>query len=84
LRRANEGRSFIPQNCIKIIIGDDEFDAADLDEKFNYSSNIEPTLAEVRKCYFELPRRLVKDSFMVRFGGFLTETKDVNISTSNP
>jgi hypothetical protein len=36
---AHEGRGFIPQNCIKIIIGDDEFDAADLDEKCNYSSN---------------------------------------------
>jgi hypothetical protein len=84
LNGAHEGRSFIPQNTLKIIIGDDEFDAADLDEKMSYSSNIEPHLAEIRKCYFELPRRLVKDSFVIRFGGFLAETKDINISISTP
>jgi hypothetical protein len=81
VNHAHEGRSFIPQDTLKIIIGDDEFDAADLDEKISYSSKIEPTLGEIRKCYFELPRRLVTDSFIVRFGEFLSETKDVIIST---
>ena len=65
-------------------MGENEFDAADLDENLSYVRNIEPTLGEYRKCYFELPRKLVSDSFVLRFGGFLAETKDVNISISTP
>jgi hypothetical protein len=79
------GATFIPQNTLKIIVGENEFDAADLDgDGESYVRNIEPTLGEYRKCYFELPRKLVSDSFILRFGGFLAETKDVTISISTP
>lgn len=81
----HEGSSFIPQNMLKIVVGDNAFDAADLDEDGeSYVSNIEPTLARIRKCYFELPRSVIKDSFIIRFSQFLGETKDVNISISYP
>jgi hypothetical protein len=65
-------------------VGDNEFDASDLDEGLNYLSNIEPTLGVTRVCYFELPRDLVTNSFILRFGGFLAEKKDVDISISYP
>jgi len=81
---SHRGAAFTPQNTLKMIAGGNEFDAADLDESLSYAKNIEPTLGEFRKCYFELPRKLVSDSFLLRFGGFLTETKDVTISISTP
>ena len=82
---SHKGSSFIPQNTLKIIVGDNAFDAADLDGSgVSYVSNIEPTLARERECYFELPRSVVKDSFIIRFGGFLAQTKDINISISTP
>ena len=81
----HKGSTFIPQNALKIVVGDNEFDAADLDGNGeSYVSNIEPTLSRDRKCYFELPLGVVKDSFIIRFAGFLTEAKDITISISTP
>ena len=82
---SHKGSTFIPQNTLKIIVGDNAFDAEDLDGRgVSYVSNIEPTLARERECYFELPRRVVKDSFIIRFAGFLTEAKDISITISTP
>jgi hypothetical protein len=82
---SHKGSTFIPQNTLKIIVGDNEFDAADLDGSgVSYVSNIEPTLARERECYFELPRSVIKDSFIIRFSGLLAETKDVKTSISTP
>jgi hypothetical protein len=82
---SHKGSSFIPQNILKIIVGENEFDAADLDGiGESYLSNIEPTLDRERKCRFELPRSLVKRSFVIRFAGLFAETKDLNISIAAP
>jgi hypothetical protein len=79
--RSHKGKSFIPQNTLKIIVGDNEFDAADLDERVSYVRNIEPTLGESRKCYFQLPRSVFPvDSFIFRFAGLFAKTKDISIT----
>ena len=49
----NHGESFIPQNNLKIIIGNNTFDAEDLDQGAEYTENIQPTLTRRRNCYFE-------------------------------
>jgi hypothetical protein len=79
---SHEGQRFIPQNSLKIIIGDNAFDAEDIEggSKESYAANIEPTLTRTRECYFELPKAVVKDSFVIRFGSFLTENKDVTVT----
>jgi hypothetical protein len=77
---SHEGQSFVPQNKLKIVIGDNNFDGEDLDAGSDYVRNIEPTLSRQRECYFELPRALVKDSFLLRFGGNFTDTSDVPVS----
>ncbi len=80
----HKGSTFIPQNTLKIIIGDNEFDAEDLDGEGGGSiSNIEPTLARQRECYFELPLMVLKD-FIIRFGESPTEAKDISITISSP
>jgi hypothetical protein len=81
---SHKGSRFIPSNTLKIIVGENAFDAANLGKGGDYLSNIEPTLARERECYFELPRSVVKDSFIIRFAGLLAETKDINISISTP
>src|SRR5271166_6972754 len=40
----NHGKDFIPQNDVKIVIGENEFDAADIDRHGEYIKNVEPTL----------------------------------------
>jgi hypothetical protein len=77
---SHKGQSFIPQNNLKIVIDDNSFDAEDLDPSFDYVKNIEPTLSRTRECYFELPKSVVKDSFLLRFAGFFTDTSDVPVS----
>jgi hypothetical protein len=74
------GQSFVPRNDVKIIIGDDAFDAEDIDANYDYGKNIEPTLAKRRECYFELPKALVKDAFLLRFSSLLTDKIDVPVS----
>jgi hypothetical protein len=62
---SHRGSTFVPQNTLKKIVGDNAFDAEDLDGSgVSYVSNIEPTLARERECYFELPRSVVKDSLI--------------------
>ena len=75
----HKGEAFIPQNNLKIIIGDNEFDAADIGG-LEYTDNIEPTMTKVRECYFELPMVLIKDSFVLRFKGLWSEALDVQVS----
>lgn len=71
---SHQGPSFVPQNKVKIVIDDNSFDGKNLDAGSDYVGNIEPTLSRQRECYFELPRALVKDSFLLRFGGNFTDT----------
>jgi hypothetical protein len=49
---SHKGQAFIPQNDLKIIIGEDAFDAEDIDPNGEYMGNIEPTLVRQRACYF--------------------------------
>jgi hypothetical protein len=79
---SHEGESFIPQNDLKIILGDNVFDAADIDPHFEYVDNIEPTLSRQRECYFELPKALVKDRFVIRFNAHALFVQPVNLSVS--
>jgi hypothetical protein len=62
-----KGNDFIPQNRIKLIIGENTFDAEDLDERVEYLRNIEPTLVRNRKCYFEIPISMQSGPFTLRF-----------------
>jgi hypothetical protein len=78
------GKTFVPQNDIKIVIGEDAFDAADLDEHSEYIHNIEPTLIRERDCYFEVPKAVFKDSFTLQFSGLLIEPQDIHVSISAP
>ena len=65
INRLEFGSTFVPQITLKIIVGNNAFDAEDLDGSgVSYVSNIEPTLARERECYFELPRSVVKDSLI--------------------
>jgi hypothetical protein len=77
---SHKGQSFIPQNSLKVVIDDNSFDAEDLDATSDYVRNIEPTLSRQRECYFELPRSVLKDSFLLRFAGLFTDTSDVPVS----
>lgn len=78
----NHGKDFIPQNNLKVVIGENEFDSADIDPNYEYTKNIEPTLVRNRECYFELPKALVKDSFTLRFQGGWTDTADILVTIS--
>jgi YARHG domain len=81
----NRGVNFIPQNCLKIIIGDDSFDAEDCgEETSNDLENIQPTLTRKRACYFELPTALVQDSFALRLSGFLSDQYDIQVRIEQP
>lgn len=79
---SHNGQSFVPQNELKIIIGEDAFDAEDIDSNYDYVKNIEPTLARRRECYFELPKALIKDAFLLRFSRAFSDTIDVPVSIS--
>jgi hypothetical protein len=77
------GQAFIPQNIIKIVIGDNAFDAADEQRgTFDYEKNIEPTLVRVRKCYFEVPKALAKGSFVIRLSRPFEDPVDVHVTIS--
>jgi hypothetical protein len=78
---SHEGRIFSPQNNLKIVIGDNNFDAADVGG-WEYTDNIEPTLSRARECYFELPKALVKDSFVIRFNASFVQSVNVTVSVS--
>jgi hypothetical protein len=80
---SHEGQSFIPQNNLKIVIDDNTFDAEDIDSSFEYVKNIEPTLSRTRECYFELPKSAVKDSLLLRFTAFFTDTSDIPVSITS-
>jgi hypothetical protein len=81
---SNHGKSFIPQNALKIVIGGKEYDAQDLDKSVSYMNNIEPTLVRNRLCYFELPTSQVGDSFTIRFNYLFSEEKTVKVTITNP
>jgi hypothetical protein len=75
---SHSGKAFIPQNDLKLVLGNNEFDAADLDCSGDepYYANIEPTLTRSRKCYFEVPKALLRDAFTIRFAAlFVAETR---------
>jgi hypothetical protein len=79
----HNGEAFIPQNNIKIVIGDNAFDAADEQRgTFDYVKNIEPTLVRVRKCYFEIPKALAKGLFVIRFSRSFEDPVDVHVTIS--
>jgi hypothetical protein len=73
----HKGRSFDPENYLRIIIGEDAFDAYDTDLYYG-NALIEPTLVRQRACHFELPQALIKDTFVIRFGGL--DSVDVSVS----
>jgi len=75
----HKGQSFVPETCLKVTVGDDVFDADDIDLNMDYTHNIEPTLSKHRECYFELPKAAVKDSLVIRFQDLLTKV-DVPVS----
>jgi hypothetical protein len=78
-----DGEAFIPQNSIKIVIGDNAFDAADEQrDTFDYEKYIEPTLVRVRKCYFEIPKALATGSFVIRFSSPFEDSMDVHVTIS--
>jgi len=74
---SHSGKAFIPQNDLKLVIGENAFDAEDLDGTLDYARNIEPTLIRSRNCYFEVPKTLLKDLFTLRFSTFWVQ--DVNV-----
>lgn len=76
----HEGLPFAPEAVLKIIVGDNAFDAEDIDPDGEYIKNVEPTLSRRRECYFELPKSVIKDFFLLRFHSFLTDTIDISVS----
>ena len=79
----HQSASFEPANSLKILIGDMAFDAEDFG--LGYGGNIQPTLTRWRDCYFELPKALLKDSFLIRFeGGLLTNERNVQVAIAFP
>ena len=78
----HEGQSFSPSNDCKLIIGEDAFDAF-VPEDAYYYGNIEPKLSKVRACTFEIPKVLVKDSFVIRFQSLL-QSFDLPVSIVAP
>jgi tetratricopeptide (TPR) repeat protein len=80
----NHGESFIPQNNLKIIIGNNTFDAEDLDQGAEYTENIQPTLTRRRNCYFELPRSQTQGSFTLQLGGLLANKYNLEVCVVKP
>jgi hypothetical protein len=81
---SNHGKTFVPQNALKIVIAGKEYDAQDLDKNVSYMNNIEPTLVRNRLCYFELPTSQVGNSFTIRFNYLFSEEKTVKVAITNP
>jgi hypothetical protein len=81
---SHEGRAFIPQNSIKLILGANSYDAEDIDPGWNNIKNIEPTLDRNRQCYFEVPRAELGDSFVLRFSEWLSDSQDIKVSVTFP
>ena len=74
---SNHGQTFIPQNAIKIVIGENKFHAEDIDHGMNYMRNIEPTLTRERQCYFEIPKSMMTTDFVLEFNQPFGDTIDV-------
>ena len=81
---SHKGFSFAPSAVVRLIIGENEFDAENLESSDSYVDNIEPTLVRERDCYFEVPKALFKDSFTLRFSALLTESAEVHVSIAKP
>jgi hypothetical protein len=79
----HSGEAFIPQNDLKIVIGDNAFDAEDMEDSMDYCRNIEPTLIRSRNCYFEIPKAMLNGTFMLRFSTFLVADVNINVTVSN-
>jgi len=64
----DEGAAFEPDYCLKLLAGGKAIDCANWQpDKFSYWNNIEATLSQARKCYFEVPRDLLKAKPVIRF-----------------
>jgi tetratricopeptide (TPR) repeat protein len=82
---SDHGNPFIPQNNLKIIAGDNTFDAEDVEQSGeNYIENIEPTLTRQRGCYFELPKVVIQQGFTLQLAGMLVSKYELHVSVVNP
>ncbi len=80
---SRDGQPFIPQNTLKIELGGNHFDAQDL-QGLDDLGNIEPTLTKTRQCYFEVPKDLLNDSFVISFSEFLAQQKLLTVALNMP
>jgi hypothetical protein len=76
---SHTGTSFCPQNLVKIGIGENKFDAEDIDPNFEYLNYIEPTMSKGRDFYFEIPSKDA-GSFALRFSTLFEKELDVNVT----
>jgi hypothetical protein len=82
---SDHGNPFIPQNNLKILAGDNTFDAEDVEQGGeNYIENIEPTLTRRRGCYIELPKVVIRQPFTLQFGSLLGSQYVLHVSAVNP
>lgn len=79
---SHKGKGFVPQNALTIRIGENAFDAEDieLDSKAMYVSNIEPTVTRERDCYFEIPKAVIGNALTLHFEEGWSEKVDLHVS----
>ena len=77
----DKGYGFVPQNSLKLVVGDKEIDCADLGG-ISYVDNIEPTLSAHRKGYFEVPKAILTNPFVIRFSEFWEKGHDLAINVA--
>jgi hypothetical protein len=80
----DKGVSFIPQNMLKVVVGGKEIDCADLENKEeSFVDNLEPTLSSHRKGYFEVPKALLTNPFVIRFSQVWEDSHDLTVHVAS-
>jgi hypothetical protein len=83
----HQGETFVPQNEVKLVIGENAYDAEDAYDSedagpWDSLNNIEPTLTREQLCYFQIPKAQLKESFTLRFESFLTGKQEIQVAVT--
>jgi hypothetical protein len=80
----DKGAYFIPQNTLKVIVAGKEIDCADLEGTGeSYTDNLEPTLSGHRRGYFEVPKALLTNPFVIRFSEVREKIFDLTVDVAS-
>lgn len=78
----NEGRAFIPQNSVKLMVNGRQYDGMDIEDTFlGDMENIQPGIARHRLCYFEVPTvvQVAPNTISVKFVQLFVDDKQIAV-----